>query len=361
MGLTMLPPDINEGEESFSVGDRAAKTLRYALTAIKGVGAPIIAALVAEREERGPFTNLKDFIVRMTSAEARSLNKKALESFIKAGALDSLPGTRKQHMCAYVQILENIQHDKKSNLAGQLTLFDVADEETKEDFEMQMPDVGEYDKEFLLTFEKEVLGIYLSGHPLEENEEMWRFCTTNTCADFYLDAETGEASVYDDQFVVIGGLIAGKTNKTTRNNEMMCFLQIEDLAGSCEVIVFPKSYEKYKKELEEGNKIFVRGRVSLEEEKDAKLKAETIVSFAAVPAKLWLQFADKDAYEAASEWLYQMLELSPGKEKVIVYLKATEQKRELPPENYVRCDRALLDSLIDSFGAENVKVTWEKM
>jgi len=353
MGIALLPPDINQGEEGFSVSD---KSIRYALTAIKSVGHPVIHALVKERNERGPFIDLKDFIVRMTEHD---INKKALENFIKAGALDSLPGTRKQFMSAYVQIVDNIQRNKKSNMAGQLSLFDIAAEEQKEEFELRLPDVGEYDKEMKLTFEKEVLGIYISGHPLEEHEEMWSACITNTCADFYLDPETGATIVGDNKSAVIGGIIADKTIKYTRNDKVMCFLMIEDLAGVCEVIVFPNDYEKYSNDLAEDNKIFVEGRVSLEEDKDGKLICERITSFTDVPKKLYIKFPDKETYEQQCDEMYALLAPSDGNDSVNIYIENTKQIKQLPPGKNVCCDRLLLDSLEARFGADNIGVKWD--
>ncbi|MCI9232345.1 MAG: DNA polymerase III subunit alpha, partial [Lachnospiraceae bacterium] len=189
MGIELLPPDINQGQSGFSVD---GQSIRYALTAIKGVGQSAIDDIVAERKARGPFQNLKEFLERTSD---KDVNRRAVENFIKAGALDSLGGTRKQFMSVYVQIMERITKDRKSNLAGQITLFDIADESQKEEFDIRMPDVGEYPKEMVLAFEKEVLGIYLSGHPLESDQELWQKHITNTTGDFALDEETGSARV----------------------------------------------------------------------------------------------------------------------------------------------------------------------
>ena len=189
MGITILPPDINQGESGFSVN---GNSIRYALTAIKSVGRPVIDAVVNERKERGAYTNLQDFITRMAD---KDINKKAIENFIKAGALDSLGGTRKQFMSAYVQIMDHIVHDRKNNMAGQISLFDIVDESEKSSYDVRLPDVGEYSKDMILAFEKEVLGIYVSGHPLEEFEDLWRRGITNTTADFVLEVGTG---IYDD-------------------------------------------------------------------------------------------------------------------------------------------------------------------
>ena len=275
MNIAILPPDVNAGEAGFSVTDGK---IRYALTAIKGVGRPIIDSLVQERKERGPFTNLKDFITRMS--DKKEMNKRAIENLIKAGAMDGLGGTRKQFMSVYVQIADHIAHDKKNNLAGQISLFDIAGEEDKEEFDIRMPDVGEYNKEMLLGFEKEVLGVYVSGHPLEEYQELWQNCISNTAGDFALDEETGEVQLVRDQAnAVIGGLIADKTVKYTKNDKIMAFLNVEDLIGNVEVVVFPQVYERYSTLLVEDAKVFIRGRVSLEEDKDGKLICDQIISF----------------------------------------------------------------------------------
>ena len=275
MNIAILPPDVNAGEAGFSVTDGK---IRYALTAIKGVGRPVIDSLVQERKERGPFTNLKDFITRMS--DKKEMNKRAIENLIKAGAMDGLGGTRKQFMSVYVQIADHIAHDKKNNLAGQISLFDIAGEEDKEEFDIRMPNVGEYSKEMLLGFEKEVLGVYVSGHPLEEYQELWQNCISNTAGDFALDEESGEVELVKDQAnAVIGGLIADKNVKYTKNDKIMAFLNVEDLIGNVEVVVFPQVYERYNTLLTEDAKVFIRGRVSLEEDKDGKLICDQIISF----------------------------------------------------------------------------------
>ena len=275
MNIAILPPDVNAGEAGFSVTDGK---IRYALTAIKGVGRPVIDSLVQERKERGPFTNLKDFITRMS--DKKEMNKRAIENLIKAGAMDGLGGTRKQFMSVYVQIADHIARDKKNNLAGQISLFDIAGEEDKEEFDIRMPNVGEYSKEMLLGFEKEVLGVYVSGHPLEEYQELWQSCISNTAGDFALDEESGEVELVKDQAnAVIGGLIADKNIKYTKNDKIMAFLNVEDLIGNVEVVVFPQVYERYSTLLVEDAKVFIRGRVSLEEDKDGKLICDQIISF----------------------------------------------------------------------------------
>ena len=273
MGIELLPPDINQGQSGFSVD---GQSIRYALTAIKGVGQSAIDDIVAERKARGPFQNLKEFLERTSD---KDVNRRAVENFIKAGALDSLGGTRKQFMSVYVQIMERITKDRKSNLAGQITLFDIADESQKEEFDIRMPDVGEYPKEMVLAFEKEVLGIYLSGHPLESDQELWQKHITNTTGDFALDEETGSARVEDQARVVVGGMIADRNIKYTKNDKVMAFLNLEDLVGNMEIVVFPRDYERYGSMLVEEARVFIKGRASMEEEKDGKLICEQVVSF----------------------------------------------------------------------------------
>ena len=353
MGIDILPPDINQGESGFSVNGNA---IRYALTAIKSVGRPVIDAVVQERKARGPYTNLKDFITRMAD---KDVNKKAVENFIKAGAFDSLPGTRKQFMSAYVQIMEHIVKDKKNNMAGQLSLFDIADESQKEDFDVKLPDVGEYSKEMLLAFEKEVLGVYISGHPLEEQEELWRKGITNTTADFVINEEIGEPAVRDNMPAIIGGIIVDKKIKYTKNDKIMAFLQIEDLVGSVEVIVFPRDYEKNSDKLLEDNKVFVRGRVSLEEERDGKLICEKITAFDEIPKKLWIKFPSKEAYESKSKELLDLLADSDGKDSVIIYIEEIKAMKKLPPNWNVNADEQLAKVLSEKFGKENVKIVWD--
>lgn len=238
MGIPVLPPSVNEGESHFSV---SGGSIRYGLSAIKSISHVFIEKLCEERREHGPFLSLKDFLERMAK---REVNKRMVENLIKSGALDGLGATRKQGMMAYAGIMDSIAQERKHNMAGQMTLFEFAGEEAKADFEVKLPDVGEYPKETYLGFEKEVLGIYISGHPLEEYEEKWRKNITRVTADFMLDEETGQAKVLDGEIATVGGMIVDKTVKYTKQNQMMAFLTLEDLVGTLEIIIFPKSYEK---------------------------------------------------------------------------------------------------------------------
>ncbi len=350
MGIQILPPDINEGANGFSV---SGGQIRYALSAIKSVGRPLIDAVVAEREARGPYLNLGDFVTRVTD---RDMNKRIVEHFIKAGAMDSLGGTRKQLLSVYLQVIEGIQQNRKNNLAGQISLFDIAGEEEKVDFRVSLPDVGEYSKEMLLAFEKEVLGIYISGHPLEEYQELWKKHITNTTADFVWNEETNETRVQDGAKVTIGGMIAEKKIKYTKSEKVMAFLQVEDLVGAIEVIVFPKDYERYGNSIVEDGKIFVKGRVSVEEDKDAKLVCEQITPFEQVPRKLWIKFPTKEAYEEKREEVFSILRESEGRDSVVIYVENPKAMNPLSANWNVEANGMLVERLQKAFGEGNVKV-----
>ncbi len=350
MGIQILPPDINVGENGFSV---AGGQIRYALSAIKSVGRPVIDAVVAERDARGPYQNLGDFVTRVTD---RDMNKRVVEHFIKAGAMDSLGGTRKQLLSVYLQVIDGIQQNRKNNLAGQLSLFDIAGEEEKVDYQVSLPDVGEYSKEMKLAFEKEVLGIYISGHPLEEYRDTWKKNITNTTADFALDEETGEPRVAEGAKVTIGGMITEKKIKYTKNEKVMAFLQVEDLVGSVEVIVFPRDYEKYGNAVMEDSKVFIKGRVSVEEDKDAKLVCEQITTFEQMPKKLWIKFPTKDAFEQKRDTLFGILRGEEGKDNVVIYVENPKSMNPLSANWNVSAEVALIERLEEAFGEGNVKV-----
>lgn len=350
MGIEILPPDINKGEGNFSVD---GGKIRYGLAAIKSIGRPVIEAIIRERTLGGPFTTLKNFIERLSSKE---VNKRTIENFIKSGSLDSLAGTRKQKMMIYIQILEQVNQEKKYSMSGQMTLFDLVGEEEKQEFDIPLPNVGEYEKSNLFAFEKEVLGVYVSGHPLEEYEQRWRRSISATTLDFQPDEETGHSKVRDGSREVVGGLIAAKTIKHTKTNKVMAFLTLEDLLGTVEVVVFPKDYEKNKQYLEDDSKIFVRGRVSEEDESASKLICENIVPFEEIKKELWIQYENKAEYLKEEQNLYQMLKSSEGPDSVVIYCKEEKAIKRLPMNRNVGIDQILLGRLTNCYGEKRVKV-----
>lgn len=350
MGIEILPPDINEGEARFTPSETG---IRYGLAAIKSVGKPIIDAIVEERRAGGAFLSLKDFCSRMNG---KAVNKRALESFIKAGALDCLEGTRKQKMCAYAGILDGISQEKKVTMTGQMSLFDFAGEEEKEELETKLPEVGEYDKEMILGFEKEVLGVYISGHPLEDYIPVMEKNITRTTADFIVAEGETAPKVKDNETVVVGGMIVDKVVKTTRTNSLMAFITLEDLMGTVEIIVFPKDYEKYRSLLETDRKVFVKGRITVEEDKPAKMICQKIVPFDEVPKQLWLQFTNREAYRNIEESLFALLGQYDGQDTVIIYLSQERAKKQLPNSRMTKVCPELLEKLYEDMGHENVKV-----
>lgn len=349
MNIKILAPDINCGEYGFSVDNGA---IRYGLSAIKSVGRPVIEAIVAERRERGKYRSLKDFIERNSG----QLNKRAVENFIKAGALDCLEGNRRQKVMIYPQIMDSINQEKKHSMAGQLSLFDIVSEEDKREFEIRMPDLEEFDKDTILNFEKEVLGIYLSGHPLERFRSAMEKIISVKTTDFQPDEETGYPKVTDNQKVIAGGMITDKTIKYTKTNKVMAFFTLEDLVGTVEVVVFPKDYEKWQHMLQEEAKVFVQGRVSAEDDKASKLIMEKVRSFDDIPRELWFQFESREDYAAKERQLLSDLTESPGESAVVVYLKDVKAMKKLPIGYHVQIQDAWLSRMCEKYGNSNVKV-----
>ena len=350
MQIEILPPDINFGESEFSADHGA---IRYGLSAIKSLGAPMIRAIVEERNENGKYQSLRDFIERMSG---RELNKRAIENLIKAGALDQVSGNRRQKLMVYAEIVDAVNQEKKNEMTGQMSLFDLISDEEKEAYEIQMPKVEEYSKEELLSFEKEVLGVYISGHPLEEYEERWRKNITARTVDFQIDEELGTSKAGDGEIAVIGGIITNKTVKYTRNNKVMAFLTIEDLVGTVEVVVFPNDYEKNVQKMEEDSKVFIRGKVQGDADKASKLICEKIYSFDDVPKELWVQFETKEDYLTEENEFLKLLSGSRGTDRVIIYVRTPKSIKYLGIEKSVKINEILLGKLYEKYGMDNVKV-----
>jgi DNA polymerase-3 subunit alpha len=349
MGIEILPPDINEGEGNFSASQNS---IRYGLSAIKSLGRPVIHSILLEREKGGPFQDLKDLVERLSSKE---INKRTVESFIKAGALDSLKGTRRQKMLIYVQVIENIQKERKHEMAGQMSLLDFLSEEDKKSFEITYPNVEDYSNEQKLAMEKEVLGIYASGHPLDEYREVLEKNVTASTADFLIDEESGHAKAKDQMPYIVGGIVSDKTVKLTKNNQNMAFITLEDLRGIVEVIVFPRDYSMYQNYLTEDAKVFIRGRASISEE-EGKLICEQVIPFDQIPKEIWVQFEDKEAFFKENEHFMQILKEHKGTNPVVVFCKREKAIKRLSPAFSVKNDDGFLEILHDNYGFGNVKV-----
>ncbi|MBO4337744.1 MAG: DNA polymerase III subunit alpha, partial [Lachnospiraceae bacterium] len=359
MNITILPPDINSSQSRFSVQDGK---IRFALTALKSVGSAVIDEIVRERQACGEFRDLQDFINR---TQDKNVNKKVVENLIKAGAFDCFPGNRRQLIMVYADMMDRVAKNKKTELAGQMSLFDIASGENKKAFEVSLPDVPEFSKEELLSYEKEVAGIYISGHPLDEYRDFLERRTSIRTIDLYRDdeEESGiqasddrQQRAADGQEAVLGGILSEKTVKYTKNDKIMAFITVEDLYGSGEVIVFPREYERYSDKLREGGRIFVKGRVQLEEEKDGKIIASQIALFEDMPRRLVITFSDMEAFKGAEDKLMGILGESAGKDSVAIILKKENKQKILPKEKNVEVSGTLLGRLKEFAGEGNVTV-----
>lgn len=355
MGIEILGPDVNEGMSAFSAADGK---IRFGLSAIKGVGDGVIESIIQERTQNGPFTSMEDFMKRLSSKE---VNRHTIENFIKSGAFDSMDGTRKQKFYVYESMLEHVNREKKDNLAGQLSLFDMGDEELDQADRITFPNVGEWDKEEFLMYEKEVLGIYISGHPLEEYVSLMEKNCTRNSLDFQPSAENEEmmAAVDDGEKVVVGGMIISKSVKTTRQNTMMAFLTVEDLYGNIEVVVFPRDYEKNKPYLEVDSKVFVKGRAQVEEGRGGKILCRQIIPFEKIPCELWIRFPDIASFQEKEKELYQKILPFDGADTVCIYAEKEKQVKKLARSYSIDARRILQENVLKEFG-ENALAIREK-
>ena len=348
LGIKVLPPDINAGQGEFTA---EGENIRYGLYAIKSLGRPVIDKIIAEREANGSYRTLQDFIERNAGPD---MSKRAIENLIKAGACDSLDGNRHQMTLVYAAIADDVTKKKKSGLEGQMSLFDLVSDEEKKHYEIQYPKVEEFSKEELLSYEKEVLGIYLSGHPLEAYVDKMKKNVTAHAVDFLRDEESGAIIAADNAHVVVGGMLSAKTIKYTRNEKVMAFFTLEDLTGSVEIILFPRDYETYGKYLEEDAKLFVVGRATVEEEQNGKIICERIVPFEDTAKTLWLQFSDKEDYGAKEQELLALLRDSDGMDEVCIYVSNAKVMKRLGPRWNVRADQELVSKLKNFLGEKNV-------
>ena len=354
-GIEVLPPDVNSGSGRFSVDDGK---IRYGLYAIKSVGRNTIDAIIYDREKNGPFRDLEDFINRVSNYDA---NKRTIENLIKSGALDSMEGNRRQKCLIFPTILDSVNSGKKNNIQGQMSLFDFANDEQKEDLKISLPDAEEFDKEIKLALEKELMGVYVSGHPLDDYIGLLEKNITAKASSFIVDEETGQASVTDDSVVVVGGMISGVTIKYTKQSKAMAFINLEDLTGTVEVVIFPNSYEKARSLISEGNKVFIQGRVQVEEEKDAKLICQDIKSFDDCGREVWIRFANKEAYEAAEGQLTEIIRQMDGSDGLAIYLTEEKAVKRMGPNWTLAASIENLEVLYQNFGQENVQVVEKKI
>ena len=359
-GISLLPPDVNKSYYRFTVEDGK---IRFGLEAVKNVGHKLLLDIARERETNGQFKSFTNFLERMSGTE---LNKRSLESLIKCGAFDSLGANRRQLMAVYEDLLSGITAQNRQNIAGQVSLFDADGALGAENDADELPNLPEFDKRELLNMEKETIGLYLSGHPLDDyREKITQYSSANTAQinELATEDENGEFTVRSDgafkdgDLVTIGGIITGRRNKTTRNNSQMAFLTLEDLYGSIDVLVFPKIYERFSPVMTVDSIVFLTGRVSLREDEAPKLLCERVVpyeQFIARPQTLYLKL------ERGKENLWDeakgVLAANRGETPVKVYFEQTNQVRSVSRDLFCTVNDALLADLIKIFGKNCVKV-----
>lgn len=366
MGIKILPPDINKGESEFSVDNG---NIRYGMSAIKGLGIPVIEAIIKERKANGEYSSIEDIAKRLSGKE---VNKRTIENLIKAGALDGMEGNRQQKMLVYAKIIDNVNDEKKNSITGQMSLFDFVEKDEATALKIKYPKVEEYDKQTLLAFEKEVLGIYITGHPMEDYEQLWRRNITNISTDFIEEVHPQDTidmnpdltlasfeqsnKLEDNSNCIIGGIITSKTIKTTRNNTLMAFITIEDMYGSVEVIIFPRDYEKIRELLIEDSKVFVKGRVSKEDEKNAKIILTKLIPFESIDRQVYIKFKDVDEYNEKISLLGDIIANSDGHDKVYVILIKESGFKYLGDNMTINADTDTVEKLRQTFGVGTIAV-----
>jgi DNA polymerase-3 subunit alpha len=352
MDIDILPPDVNKSYGSFSVEDGK---IRFGLSAIKNVGKGNIEAICRIREQDGKYISLTQFLDRLSS----SLNTRTIESLILSGALDSLGGKRSQYMTVYKNIYDGLVQSKRNNIEGQLNIFELDSTSAEDVFRDEFPDIDEYDTLYKLSKEKEVIGIYVSGHPLDRYANELKRHISNTTNDLPLSDEdyTNPDKLKDGDKVIMGGIITATTVKYTKNGKQMAFFTMEDLTGSVEILVFPNTYEEVRSVLSEEEIVLVTGRASISEDQPPKLIAERVTRFADITASshtLWIKLPATSSLTPSD--IQSVLSKYKGQSPVILYLESTKQKLAAGRGSYVNITAQLLDELKGLVGEKSVVV-----
>jgi len=343
-GIKVIPPDINKSFEKFTV---EGNLIRFGLAAIKNLGLSAVQAIVKERE-KGPFKSFLDFCERIG---VTALNKRAVESLIMAGAFDAMGYKRSQLAASYERLMNTVSERKKRISDGQMQLFDMldTDSEPAED----LPDLEEYSKNVLLAMEKEMLGVFVSGHPLDEYAQELSGYKYNTA--MLSDDENGFGKITDNEWVEMAGIISAKKDKATKNGGIMSFITLEDLYGSVEVLVFPTVLSRYSNLLVPDMVVSIKGRISTREEEAPKLIAESVTRLRPAQKsqydKIWVRLPYKDArlYDEICSAARQ----NPGESELLFYFEDTRTTGRC--NIGVNIDKSLLAKLAEIAGAENVK------
>lgn len=365
LGIQVLPPNINESFSRFTV---KGNKIRFGLAAIKNVGGNVVDSIVKAREEKGRFDSLVDFVNKM---DPSSINKRAVECLIKAGALDDFKVFRSKMLAVHEKMIDNISSDKRRNIDGQISLF--AAEELKNP-EVNYPNIKEFNKRNLLAMEKEMTGLYITGHPLDDYAQSLKMQTTNEILKIFSSHETlddtlssdiGEVAIFNDQDalqdndrVILGGILAGVNQKVTRNNSIMAFLKLEDLTGTIEVIVFPKTLEKVKELCVTDSLVIVKGRLSLKEDEMPKLICESIEPLEKVnTSKVYLRVEDIVTAKKLSQNLKELFVKDYlGDTPVYIFASKEKQNFRVPRDRWISLDSDVITMLRETLGEENVKI-----
>lgn len=354
MGIDRLPPDVNKSEDTFTVENNA---IRFGLASVKNVGLNFIKSVVSEREVNGPFQTFSDFITRMTG---RDMNKRAVEALIKCGAFDSMGIRRSQLLNVYEEVIDGEAQQQRRIIPGQLSLFDDA-----APAEIVFEDIAEFDKKMILKMEKETIGMYLSGHPMEEYMGKVEKISKFNIGSVLSAVERGEdgsynvvaGAVVDGQEIKLCGVVSSRKNKTTKNNTQMAFIRLEDLFGSIEVIIFAKTLIQYSALLQEENMVVIEGKVSLREEEESKILCERVFMLDSINAedkKLFIRLPTYDAEKISL--IKQIAAASRGNIPTCIYLEDTKKRMSASKEFWISGEKEQLKRYFDEFGEENVKL-----
>lgn len=361
LGIDILPPDVNKSRDKFTVENGK---IRFGLAAVKNVGTNVIADIIKAREEKGKFVTFTDFCSKVDQSV---LNKRQIESLIKCGAFDSLNLRRSQLMGIYEKTIDTVVNQKKRTIEGQFSLFDDSSPGNMDLVQEEMPDIPEFNEKSLLAMEKEMVGVYLSGHPLSEyEEELERKATTNTSEIAEIREADENAHLSDGSRVVIGGIIIKKQNKITKNNNMMAFVTLEDLYGTVEGIIFPKIYEDCKDFLYEDNIVLIEGTIDSSEEEAPKLICNKIKELKKeIPSgsgeiqtrKLYLKVESTEHYKKIKRELFNNICKHTGNDCVIIYNQQEKANMVLPVKNWVNTDSdELMNNLKRILGEKNIAI-----
>jgi DNA polymerase-3 subunit alpha len=365
--IQVLPPDVNESYAKFTVLNQ---TIRFGLAAVKNVGTPAIEAIIDARNKKGKFVSFLDFCQK---TEDMGINKRLVESLIRCGAFDSLGAYRSQLIAVYEKVLDSVAQDRRRNVSGQMSLFGEQSAIPTAAYRLDnLPDMKEFPFKMLLAMEKEMTGVYISGHPLDEyKESIEGYHTTLDIMSLQsmdesgvmagesapsLEQEPMAADLTDGSMVTLGGIIIDKKVKYTKNNSMMAFITLEDLYGSIEVIVFPTVYARYSALLDTDKTVVIKGRISLKEDEEPKIlcnEAEALVP--GQKHKLYIKIA-RDRNPDIQKEICSILQKYKGNVPVYLYLEAMDKTYKSSPDLWIRRDSALLQELTGMLGEKCVKM-----